>query len=485
MVYLGAALMVYNIWQYIRFSRRISGHGDWKRERQILNIPIVLLVLFLAGYLAVGLFGKPNLIVSSILLGGSIYVTIMEMLIQRIADRIRENERLEVRAVAAEEASAAKTNFLSNMSHDIRTPLNAIIGYTTIAKTAPPEQQREYIGKIESAGRQMLLLVNEVLEMSRIESGKLELEPENADIVEIVHRAGDMIRAQLEVKQIAFDLSCEVTDRWVVCDDHRLGRVLMNLLGNAAKFTDEGGAVSLSLRQLDKRPDGIGYEIRLKDNGIGMSPEFARRVFMPFERERTSTVSKTQGTGLGMAISKNIVDLMGGSIRVETEQGKGTEFILDLRFPEGTPRAEDDAAACGGACFAGKRLLLAEDNAINREIATMILEQAGFAVDAVENGAEAVERIEASNPGDYDAVLMDIQMPVMDGYAATRRIRAMEDEALARIPIVAMTANAFSEDVRAAEAAGMQAHIAKPIDVDAMMHTLGEVLGCKGRGAGA
>jgi len=476
MVYLGMALMVYNIWQYCRFARRISGRGDWKKERQILNIPIVLLVLFLIGYLAVGLFGKPDLIVSSILLGGSVFVAVMELLIQRIADRICENERLEARAVAAEDASAAKTIFLSNMSHDIRTPLNAIIGYTTLAKDAPAAQQAEYLRKIDSAGRQMLTLVNEVLEMSRIESGRLELEPVNADLEAAVRRAGDMIHSQMEVKQIDFTVDCEVADRWVVCDEHRLSRVLLNLLGNAAKFTGQGGRVEMTLRQTGRGETDAAYEIRVSDNGIGMSPEFAERVFLPFEREQTSTVSRTQGTGLGMAISKSIVDMMGGTIDVKTEQGRGSTFTLRLRLPLGELPQDRPETCLARARDSGIRLLLAEDNPVNREIAVAILTNAGFQVDSVENGEEAWQRIADSRPGDYDAVLMDIQMPVMDGYAATRRIRALDDPLLASIPIIAMTANAFAEDVHSAEKAGMQAHISKPLDVDRMLRTLCEVL---------
>ena len=476
MVYLGAALMIYNIWQYARFARRIRGWGDWKRERLLLNIPLALLVLFLIGYLTVGLFGRPDAVVSAILFGGSVYVAVMALLIQRIADRIRENEQLEARAVAAEGASVAKSTFLSNISHDIRTPLNAIIGYTNLAKGASPEQQRAYIDKIGVAGRQLLTLVNEVLEMSRIESGRLELTPEDADLEAVVRGAGDMIHTQLEEKGIAFEVTCQVEDRWVRCDAHRLSRVLMNMLGNAAKFTEKGGTVRLSLRQLGKEGDGGRYEIRVSDDGIGMSPEFAQRIFTPFERERTATVSRTQGTGLGMAITKSIVDAMGGTIDLDTAPGRGTTFTLTFAFPAGEAPREEAHSAAEREGFEGRRLLLAEDNDVNREIAVMLLTQAGFSVDTVEDGAQAVERVAAARPGDYDAVLMDIQMPVMDGYTAARRIRALPDRRLAGIPIVAMTANALSEDVQAAGEAGMQGHIAKPLDVNQMLATLAEVL---------
>ena len=269
----------------------------------------------------------------------------------------------------------------------------------------------------------------------------------------------------------------------MLCDKNRLNRILLNLLSNAYKFTPEGGAVSATIRETGSE-DGEGlYEVRVKDNGIGMSPAFAQKLFKPFERERTSTVSGIQGTGLGLSITKSIVDLMGGTIRAETEQGAGTEFILSLRFPlfeheiESAPADENEKTEV--VDYAGKRLLLVEDNPINREIAVMILSQAGFQLDTAENGQIALDKVTDSADGYYDAVLMDIQMPVMDGYTAARAIRALPDAALSQIPIVAMTANAFAEDAQAAAEAGMNGHIAKPLDVDKMMETLQEVLSRK------
>ena len=257
MIYLGAALMVYNIVKYFRFQRRISRRGDWKTEQIVLQIPIVLLVLFLIGYLVVEICGKPDLVMASILLGGSVYVAVMEFIIERIADRIQLNEQLEARALAAEEASTAKTNFLSNRSHDIRTPLNAILGYTALAKNAPADRTYEYIEKIGNAGRQMLTLVNEVLEMSRVESGRLELEPVNVDLVSATGQAAELIRTQMESKDIRFDVRCDMEHRFVVCDGSRLQRVLMNILSNAWKFTKEGGEVSLSLEETGKSDETV------------------------------------------------------------------------------------------------------------------------------------------------------------------------------------------------------------------------------------
>ena len=476
MIYCGIIIMIFNVWRYIMFARRLRNHGNWETEERIIRIPILLLILFLIGYILVAVFERSDLIISAILFGGSVFVAIMLILIERIAKRIRENERLEARAVAAEEASEAKTFFLSNMSHDIRTPLNAILGYTTLAKNAPPDEQQEYIGKIEKAGDQMLTLVNEVLEMSRIESGKLDLEPVNTDLEEAVLHAGDMIRTQMEEKKVRFTVSCEVTNRWVLCDRNRFIRVVLNMLSNACKFTEPGGEVSLTLCQKSSGGDSAEYEVCVRDTGIGMSPEFLEHIFTPFERERTSTVSRTQGTGLGMSICKSIIDQMGGRIVVNSVQGEGSVFTVTVSFPLGT--AEEKSAEEGKkkTSFNGMRLLLAEDSEVNREIATVMLNQAGFAVESASNGKEALEKVRDSAPGYYQGILMDIQMPVMDGYTAAKEIRGLPDPVQSGLPIIAVTANAFAEDRQKALEAGMNGHLAKPYDFPAMMKVLEELL---------
>ena len=477
MIYAGSALMAYNIYRYICFSREVRNHGNWDQERGLFNLPIMLLILFFVGYLVVGIFGKPDLVMAGILFGGSVFVFVMLLLIRRTFARIQENEQLEAKLSAAEEASNAKSFFLSNMSHDIRTPLNAIIGYTTLANRdgVTYEEKSGYIGKIEKAGRQLLEIVNDVLEMSRIESGKLSLEPARVNLEDCIREADDLVRTQLEAKGIELNVSSEVAHKWVLCDKVMLDRALMNLLCNAGKFTEENGSVSLRLTELPGTDEIGAYEIRVKDTGIGMSPEFVEHLFTPFERERTSTVSKTQGTGLGMAITKSIIDLMDGSISVQTEKGKGTEFIITVSFPieepeeEVRPEEEDFS-------FDGMRALLVEDNMINMEIAQLLLEQAGFLIETAENGKIALEMTAASEPGYYDVILMDIQMPILDGYAATQAIRALPDARLAGVPIVAMTANAFQEDVKKAEEAGMNGHIGKPLDIPEMKATLQRVL---------
>ena len=406
----------------------------------------------------------------------------------------QKHESAEREKIHAVESSLAKSRFLFNMSHDIRTPMNAIIGYTELArKETDPGRIREYLEKIDGSSRHLLSLINDILEMSRIENGKIELEYVPADLRAVFEGMQDLFSEQMKQKKMDFRVHTgRVQNRYVWCDRKNLNRVLLNVLSNAYKFTPEGGVVTLSLAETGAPENGYGsYEIRVQDSGIGMSREFAEKIFTAFERERTSTVSGVEGTGLGMSITKSIVDLMGGSIEVMTAPGAGTTIIIRLKFRlaeekdvrETAEKEEPAADAAGesaeGTDFTGRRALLVEDNLINMEIARMILSQAGFEVETAENGKAAVDMVSASAPGAYDVILMDIQMPVMDGYEATRAIRALENPELAEIPILAMTANAFREDVQAAEQAGMQGHIAKPIDVGLLMKTLADTLNRK------
>ncbi len=393
----------------------------------------------------------------------------------------RREKQMEVEKAKAEESSKAKSTFLSNMSHDIRTPMNAIIGYTELARREDNDlrQTREYLEKIDASGKHLLALINDVLEMSRIESGKMDIELAETDLCRTLAGAHDMFASQMSEKGIDFTVdTSRVKNARVLCDRNRLNRVLLNLLSNAYKFTPRGGSIALTLEERETGAEHADYELRVKDNGIGMAPEFAAHVFEAFERERTSTVSGIQGTGLGMAITKSIVDLMGGTINVVTAPDEGTEFVIRLRFAlaRGGGGSEEGEAEEQAPDFSAMRLLLVDDNEINREIAVLLLEEAGFTVDTAENGRQAVDAVTAAPAGTYNAVLMDIQMPEMNGYEATRAIRALPDAAKAGIPVVAMTANAFSEDVRSAKDAGMDAHIAKPIDVPKMLSTLGWVL---------
>ena len=528
------------------------------------------------------------------------------------------NAKLQVAVEKAESANRAKSTFLSNMSHDIRTPMNAIIGFTTLALSNIDDTDRvkDYLGKTLASSNHLLSLINDVLDMSRIESGKIHLEEVEVNLSDVLYDLKTIVSGQIYAKQLELYMDAmDVTDEDVYCDKTRLNQILLNLLSNAIKFTPAGGTVSVRVRQLAGKVRGCGqYEFRIKDNGIGMSQEFAQKIFEPFERERTSTVSRIQGTGLGMAITKNIVDMMGGTIEVQTAQGKGTEFtvcvpmraqteqrpvekiteleglkalvvdddfntcdsvtkmlvkvgmraewtlsgkeavlrarqsiemsdvyhayIIDWRLPDmngievtrqirslhdDTPiiiltaydwsDIEVEAKAAGvtafcakpmfmsdlretlmralgqksadavqgllpekNADFKGKHILLVEDNELNREIAQEILREYGFLVDSAENGAVAVEKVSTAAPGSYDLVLMDVQMPIMDGYTATRKIRALDDPARAKLPILAMTANAFDEDRRNALESGMNGFLSKPIVIDDLVQELHKIL---------
>ena len=555
-----------------------------------------------------------NIAIGSEVEGRTKYILVMS---DRTADK-QVNQALSDAVAAAETANRAKSTFLSNMSHDIRTPMNAIIGFTTLAISNIDDKERvkDYLAKTLASSNHLLSLINDVLDMSRIESGKIHLEEVEVNLSDVLHDLKTIVSGQIYAKQLELYMDAmDVTDEDVYCDKTRLNQILLNLLSNAIKFTPAGGTVSVRVRQLAGQVRGCGqYEFRIKDNGIGMSPEFAKKIFEPFERERTSTVSRIQGTGLGMAITKNIVDMMGGTIEVQTAQGKGSEFIIrvplrvqaehrpvekiteleglkalvvdddfntcdsvtkmlvkvgmraewtlsgkeavlrarqsiemsdvyhayiiDWRLPDmngievtrqirslndDTPiiiltaydwsDIEVEAKAAGVTAFCSKpmfmsdlretlmsalgqkltdasqeilpeknadfkdrHILLVEDNELNREIAQEILREYGFRVDTAENGEVAVEKVSTAAPGSYDLVLMDVQMPVMDGYTATRKIRALDDPARAKLPILAMTANAFDEDRRNALESGMNGFLSKPIVIGDLVQELHKIL---------
>ena len=382
----------------------------------------------------------------------------------------------------AEEASRAKTSFLFNMSHDIRTPMNAILGFTEIARRNRdnPTRLADCLEKIQSSGKHLLQLINDVLDMAKIESGKLTLAEDCCDLRACIEKVRDILQAEADQKRLTLRIDTAAVENSLVrCDGLRFNQILFNLLSNAVKFTRPEGHILVTLsQQRCAMPEYAAYELRVKDDGIGMSPAFLEHIFEPFERERTATVSQTQGTGLGMSITKNLVALMGGDIQVASEPGRGTEFVLHFTFKlqARPPEARPTAGTAPAEAFAGKRLLLVDDNALNMEIAQELLIAAGFLVETAVNGQLAVEMVQRSAAGYYDAILMDIQMPVMNGYEAAQAIRGLEDKALAEIPIIALTANAFDEDKKEALAHGMNAHIAKPLDVAVLYDTLRGVL---------
>ena len=400
-----------------------------------------------------------------------------------VADREQKKEleyqsQLKSALKLAEEASGAKSQFLFNMSHDIRTPMNAITGYSVMAKKNAdnPEKVRDYLDKITTSGNQLLSLVNQVLEMSRIESGKVVLAEDVSDVREYFDSTVTIVTADVNAKGLKLEKSIEnIRHPKVITDISRMNQIVINIIGNAVKYTPEGGTIRFSITELDSNEPEYGlYKIIVADNGIGMSREFLSKIFDEFSRENTSTVSRIQGTGLGMSIVKRLVDLMNGTINVNSEKGKGTTItlLIPLKICEDAMEEDEPGEARGEVSLEGLKILLVEDNEMNREIATDILEDNGVTVFAAEDGDIAVDMVKKAKKGDYDVVLMDIQMPRMNGFEATKAIRALEDPALAGIPIIAMTANAFEEDRKRALASGMDEHIAKPINIEKMKEAI-------------
>ena len=409
---------------------------------------------------------------------------------QETRREMEQRNLLENALLQANKANKAKSIFLSNMSHDIRTPMNAIVGFTNlaIARIDSKEQVAEYLKKIMTSGSHLLSLINDVLDMSRIESGKIHLEEEPCSLSDILYGLRNILQADVHAKQLTFHIDAEnIVHEYIYCDKLRLNQVLLNLLGNSVKYTESGGSVSMRVTEKSGVQADYGYyEFYIKDNGIGMSQEFVEHIFETFEREKNSTISGIQGTGLGMAITKNIVDLMNGSIKVRSEKGKGSEFVVSFAFrlcldtkelkKKRNLPSEEQMLEQEDLRSQTKRILLAEDVEMNQEIAVAILEDAGFMVDVAGNGKIAVEILKKAEPEYYQAVLMDVQMPVMNGYEATKEIRSLKNRRLASIPIIAMTANAFEEDRQEAMHYGMNGHIAKPIDVQNLFETLESVL---------
>lgn len=403
---------------------------------------------------------------------------------------IRDSKHYKAALDAAENANHAKTIFLNNMSHDIRTPMNAIVNFTELAQISVDDKKKtsDYLSKISLSSKHMLSIINDVLDMSRIESGMVTIAEETINISSLIEDLKTIIQPAVEEKLQHFTVDISgIKNQIILTDKLRLNQLLLNILSNAVKFTNARGNISLKVSEEEvpaenKQPQTSMYEFRIKDDGIGMSREFQKIIFDSFTRERTSTVSGIQGTGLGMAITKKIVDMLGGTIEVQSEEGQGSEFIV--RIPCKISSEKNEQVEQSGqvkeapvkADFSGKRVLLAEDNEMNQMIAVENLENVGFAVEVANDGLEAVEKVSANPAGYYDIILMDIQMPKMDGYEAARRIRAMPEPEKASVPIVAVTANAFGEDCEAALKAGMNKHLAKPYDIPQIIQTLYSLL---------
>lgn len=400
-------------------------------------------------------------------------------------ERMQE-EKLKKAYAAAENANKAKTEFLNNMSHDIRTPMNVILGYNQLMKSQLTEpKQFDYHKKIEQSGKLLLSIINNVLDMARIESGKMKVD-ENYEVVgEIIDEIISTFSSKAKEKEIHLSGSMQVTHRNILCDGTKIREIYVNLVSNAIKYTPRGGNVTITVEELPCEKEGyIKIKGEVEDTGIGMSKEFLPTLFEPFSREHNTTIGKVGGTGLGMSVVKRMIDLMGGSIEVESEPGKGTVFTVTLMH-----KVADEKYYCQKMETAdapdmkenlrGKHVLLAEDNDLNAEIAIAVLEKTGLIIERVEDGIQCVNRIEQMPSGTYDLILMDIQMPNMDGYKATQCIRRLDDKKKSEIPIIAMTANAFEEDKKRAFDAGMNGHIAKPIDIDKLEEVILSVLTCK------
>jgi signal transduction histidine kinase/ActR/RegA family two-component response regulator len=393
-----------------------------------------------------------------------------------------QNQKLTIASEQAQAANKAKSNFLFNMSHDIRTPMNAIIGFTDLAKRHLDDEEllKDYLAKISSSSELLLGLINDVLEMARIENGKAQLNVLPEDILEILNQIDTVLRASAEAKHHEFIFQNDIKHQYLVIDRLKFNQIMINVISNAIKYTPDGGHILVQTTELDSPiEDYAKLQIIIKDDGIGMSEEFQKNIFEPFEREKNSTVSKITGTGLGMAITKSLVDLMGGSITLESKLDVGSTFTINLSFPITTKEKlqkenviEKEHLKMSEQKY---RILVVDDNEINRIIATELLKDMGYETDEACNGQEAVERIKQAMERDYDLILMDIQMPVMNGYEATRAIRAL-DAPLHDIPIIALTANAFEEDKKNARDAGMNSHIAKPINIEQLDAVLEQFL---------
>lgn len=390
-------------------------------------------------------------------------------------------EEIRKSAEKARKANEAKTRFLFNMSHDIRTPMNAIVGFSGLLEKSIHDEKKslDYIKKIRVSSDILLTIINQVLEMARIESGKITLNPESVNIREMVEAMNTVFESSLTKKSLEYQCSLNVVHDQILCDKTKMEEIILNVVSNSIKYTNPHGKITVSIDELDSEDEkNANYKVVVEDNGIGMSQDYLPHIFEEFSREHTSTETRVAGTGLGLPIVKSLVDRMGGTIEVESEEGKGTRFIMKFSFPvslENQVREKEKQNIPDiTEKLEGKRILLAEDNELNAEIAETVLVEAGIEVKRVEDGLQCIEELKKMPENYYDVILMEVQMPNMDGYTATQRIRDLDDSR-AEIPIIAMTANAYDEDRRKAQEAGMDGFLAKPLDVDEMMRLLGKI----------
>jgi len=470
MVFLGSLLMVYNIYSFVRFARYVKKLDSWNANDRILYVPIILLVGFLLGYLAVGLFGKPDLIMAGILFGGSVFVFVIYKLLNGITQRIVEREHLEAELLAAEESNQAKSRFMATMSHEMRTPLNAVIGLNELAlkDDSLTPQTRDRLEKVE-------ISAHHLLDMNHIESGEMVLKAEAFSPADLLNLVNVLARMMCEEKGVVYrhEVVGELEGA-CIGDSLRLRQVLLSILSNASKYTPEGGSVRFVAEQLPREGDRCVLRFTVSDTGVGIDEAFMPKLFDSFAQEDANAINRSTGSGIGLAITKRLVEMMDGDIAVASRKGEGSTFTVTVRL--GAVDVAEASEATGEALedrsLAGKHMLIVEDVDLNADLLADLLELEDVTSERAENGRVAVDAFSQAPPGHFDAILMDLRMPVMDGLEATRAIRALPREDAKAVPIVALTANAFEEDVRQSLDAGMNAHLAKPVDTDQLYDTL-------------
>ena len=465
--------MVYNIYGFIMYASFIRKNNI--KESSIINIPIVLLIFFLFGYLTVAIFGNPDLMMAGILFGGSVFVHIIYRVLDSITTKIIESEKLEAELKAIEESTRAKNDFMASISHEMRTPMNVILGIDELALKNPdlPSETRTQLEKIGISGRYLLGLINNTLDMHDIETGRLNVSKDVFGIDEVLDEIDVMMNQLCNEKKQAYSTSRNNLSGYYIGDKEMVKEVLMHILENAVKYTPQEGNIDFTIEEVKKDENKCDLRFTIKDNGIGMSKEFIPKVFELFSKEDSSFKSRYDGSGMGLAIAKAKCDLMEGEISVMSRRNEGSTFVVRIPFEIAEKKEVKESEIID---LNGRRVLIVEDIDDNAEIVADLLELEGIVSERAQNGQKAIDMIMEKPECYYDAILMDLRMPVMDGLEATRKIRSLDRRDCKEIPIIALSANAHENDIENSLRAGMEAHLAKPIDVDKLYSTLNEYI---------
>jgi len=480
--FLGSLLMVYNIYCFVKFVRYIQKLKSWNRKSGILYIPVILLVCFLVGYLAVTIFGAPDPVVASILFGGSVFVYTMYRLLSNIVQQILESEQRETELLAAEKSSRMKTKFLASMSHEMRTPMNVIIGQDEILlkDESIHGQARDRLEKIDISAHHLLDLINDVLNMNYTDSEESELKHETFSMGKVLHLVNLLAQTSCDEKGILYrSETAGQVDQTCIGDSMQLRQILVHVLGNAIKFTPGSGSVIFRTEQIQETAHRSLFRFTVSDTGIGIKKEFLPHVFDAFSQEDAGTTNEHGGSGLGLALARKLTGLMGGTITVESEKGKGSTFVISLPFETLSDADEKKEKGPAEVQLAGRHILIVEDMDMNAELVADLLDMEEMTSERAENGKQAVEMVSKSEPGHFDAVLMDLRMPVMDGFQAAHEIRSLDRVDAKTLPIIALTANSSQEDIQHSLEAGMNVHLSKPADSDLLYGTLRKLLAGK------